>query len=137
LRIVETQLRVRYAETDKMGVVYHAHYAVWFEVGRTEYCRVAGLPYRAMEEAGLLILVTGLECRFRQPARYDDALSVRTSMTDLKSRGLSFAYEVVRGEDGILADGSTRHVFADLSGRPRHAPEDVLDIMSRFRGVAG
>ena len=74
-RVVETKLRVRYAETDKMGVVYHAHYVVWFEVGRTEYCRAAGLPYRSMEESGGLILVTGLDCRYRRPARYDDALS--------------------------------------------------------------
>jgi acyl-CoA thioester hydrolase len=131
-RIVETPIRVRYAETDKMGVVYHAHYVVWFEVGRTEYCRAAGLPYRAMEEAGLLILVTGVECRYRRPARYDDALAVRASMTELGSRGLSFAYEIVRGEE-VLADGSTRHVFANIEGRPRRAPQDILDVFESFR----
>jgi acyl-CoA thioester hydrolase len=136
LRIVETPLRVRYAETDKMGVVYHAHYVVWFEVGRTEYCRAAGLPYRAMEEAGVLILVTGLECRYRQPARYDDALSVRTSMTEFGSRGLSFAYEIVRGGDELLCDGSTRHVFAHADGRPRRAPEDIQEVLQRFRHSA-
>ena len=133
MRAVETPLRVRYAETDKMGVVYHAHYLVWFEVGRTEYCRAAGLPYRAMEEAGVLILVTGLECRYRQPARYDDALAVRACLTELGSRGLEFAYEVIRGGGEVLAEGATRHVFADLSGRPRRAPDDVLDTMRRFR----
>lgn len=132
-RTVETPLRVRYAETDKMGVVYHAHYVVWFEVGRTEYCRAAGLPYRAMEEAGLLILVTGVSCRYRVPARYDDPLVVRTSMPELGSRGLCFDYEIVRGEDEILADGSTRHVFADADGRPRRAPDHILEGMKRFR----
>lgn len=136
MRAVETSLRVRYAETDKMGVVYHAHYVVWFEVGRTEYCRAAGLPYRAMEEAGLLILVTEAACRYRQPARYDDALTVRASMTELGSRGCAFAYEIVRGEDGVLCDGSTRHVFADLSGKPRRAPQEVLDALERFRAGA-
>lgn len=116
-----------------MGVVYHAHYVVWFEVGRTEYCRAAGVPYRAMEEAGVLILVTGLECRYRQPARYDDALTVRASMTELGSRGCSFDYEIVRGTKQVLCDGSTRHVFADLSGRPRKADESVLETLERFR----
>ncbi len=133
MRIVETPLRVRYAETDKMGVVYHAHYVVWFEVGRTEYCRAAGLPYRTMEEAGLLILVTGLECRYRQPARYDDALAVRASMSELSSRGCAFDYEIVRGGNEVLCDGSTRHVFADADGRPRRAPDDVHEILRSFR----
>lgn len=136
-RVVETGLRVRYAETDKMGVVYHAHYVVWFEVGRTEYCRAAGLPYRAMEEAGLLILVTAVECRYRQPARYDDALTVRASMTQLGGRGCAFAYEIVRNGEEVLCDGSTRHVFADLSGRPRRAPEDVLIRLGAFRTASG
>jgi acyl-CoA thioester hydrolase len=134
LRTVETPLRVRYSETDKMGVVYHAHYVVWFEVARTEYCRAAGLPYRAMEDAGLLILVTGVECRYRRPARYDDALVVRARMTELGSRGCSFDYEILRGEDEVLCDGSTRHVFADVSGRPRRADDAVLETLERFRG---
>ncbi len=119
-----------------MGVVYHAHYVVWFEVGRTEYCRAAGLPYRAMEEAGLLILVTGVACTYRRPARYDDALTVRTSMPELGGRGLAFDYEIVRGESEVLADGSTRHVFADRDGRPRRAPDDILDDLARFRDSA-
>ncbi|HEV2063967.1 MAG TPA: thioesterase family protein [Thermoanaerobaculia bacterium] len=136
MRIVETPVRVRYAETDKMGVVYHAHYVVWFEVGRTEYCREAGLPYRAMEEAGLLILVTGVACTYRRPARYDDALTVRTSMPELGGRGLAFDYEIVRGASEVLADGSTRHVFADRDGRPRRAPDDILEGMRRYRDSA-
>ncbi|MGH9400073.1 MAG: acyl-CoA thioesterase [Thermoanaerobaculia bacterium] len=132
-RVVETPLRVRYSETDKMGVVYHAHYIVWFEVGRTEYCRAAGLPYRAMEEAGLWILVTGVTCRYRQPARYDDALCVRASMAELGSRGLSFDYEIVRGGEEILADGTTRHLFASQDGRPRRAPDKILEGLEKFR----
>ena len=132
-RVVETPLRVRYAETDRMGIVYHAHYIVWFEIGRTEYCRAAGLPYRAMEDAGLLILVTGVDCTYRRPARYDDAIRVRAGLEQLGSRGMTFAYEIVRGEDEMLADGSTRHVFADSAGRPRRAPDDVVERLARFR----
>ena len=135
MRVVETPLRVRYAETDKIGVVYHAHYVVWFEVGRTEYCRAAGLPYRSMEEAGLLILVTGVDCTYRRPARYDDALIVRASMPELSGRGLAFDYEILR-DDEVLSAGSTRHVFADSDGRPRRAPDDILDLMKRFRDGA-
>lgn len=116
-----------------MGVVYHAHYVVWFEVGRTEYCRAAGLPYRAMEEAGLLILVTAVTCTYRRPARYDDALAVRTSMPELSGRGLAFSYEIARGSDEVLASGSTRHVFADRDGRPRRAPDRILEQLRKFR----
>ena len=126
-------MRVRYSETDQMGIVYHANYIVWFEIGRTEYCRAAGLPYRAMEDAGLRILVTGLECRFRRPARYDDPIRVRSHLTELAARGLAFGYEAFDADERLLADGATRHVFADGSGRPRRAPQEILDVLERFR----
>jgi acyl-CoA thioester hydrolase len=133
LRVVETPVRVRYAETDRMGIVYHAHYIVWFEIGRTDYCRQAGEPYRAMEDSGLWILVTGLDCRYRGPARYDDALRVRTWLPELASRGLAFRYEIVNEENRLLAEGSTRHVFADSQGKPRRAPADILERLETFR----
>ena len=133
MRLVETPVRVRYAETDRMGIVYHAHYIVWFEIGRTDYCRAAGMPYRALEESGLWILVTGVDCKYRGSARYDDALLVRTELPQLASRGLSFRYEIVDEGDRLLAEGSTRHVFADSQGRPRRAPEDVLRRLEEFR----
>jgi len=135
LPFVETALRVRYAETDRMGIVYHANYIVWFEIGRTEYCRSAGMPYRAMEDAGVLILVTSVECRFRRSARYDDAIRVRARMSELSSRGCAFAYEIL-GEGAILlADGETRHVFADAAGRLRRAPAELMEPLMRFREV--
>ncbi len=133
MRVVETSLRVRYAETDRMGVVYHGHYIVWFEIGRTEYCRAAGMPYRVMEDSGLLILVTGVECTYRRSARYDDAVRVKSRMTELGSRGLSFGYEVVDEEGRLLAEGTTRHVFADVSGKPRRAPAEILSALEAFR----
>jgi len=132
-RVVETQLRVRYSETDRMGIVYHGAYVSWFEVARTEYCRAAGFPYRRMEDEGLLILVTRVECVYRRPARYDDRVFVRARVTGLASRGLAFAYEVVDQNGERLADGTTRHVFADATGRPARAPMKVVEALEGFR----
>lgn len=133
MRVVETPLRVRYAETDRMGIVYHSHYIVWFEIGRTDYCRAAGMPYRAMEDSGLWILVTAVECKYRRSARYDDAVRVRTRLAELGSRGLAFDYEIVDETDRLLADGGTRHVFADATGKPRRAPTEILSALEAFR----
>ncbi|MEO8431986.1 MAG: thioesterase family protein [Acidobacteriota bacterium] len=135
--MVETPLRVRYSETDRMGIVYHANYIVWFEIGRTEYCRAAGVPYRTMEEAGLLILVTTVDCRYRRSARYDDAIRVRAEVTEISGRGMAFSYEIVDAEGTRLADGATRHVFADSSGRPRRAPDEVLRPLRLFAAGTG
>ena len=134
-RVVETELRVRYSETDGMGVVYHGAYVAWFEVGRTEYCRAAGFPYRRMEDDGLLILVTRIECVYRSPARYDDRIFVGARKTELGSRGLAFAYEVVNVERERVAEGASRHVFADTAGRPVRAPTDVVGALEKFRSV--
>jgi acyl-CoA thioester hydrolase len=133
LKTVETRLRVRYSETDRMGIVYHGHYISWFEIGRTEYCRAAGVPYRTLEDAGLLILVTAAECRYRRSARYDDEVRVATSLSEVGRRGLAFAYEVFDVEGRRLAEGVTRHVFADASGKPTRASSDVIDALERFR----
>lgn len=116
-----------------MGIVYHGHYIAWFEIGRTEYCRAAGVPYRAIEDSGLLILVTAVECRYRRSARYDDEVRVATSLTEVARRGLSFGYSVFDVEGRLLAEGTTRHVFADSGGRPTRAPAEITDALSRFR----
>ena len=132
-RVVETELRVRYSETDRMGIVYHGAYVSWFEVGRTEFCRAAGFPYRRMEDDGLWILVTRVECVYRRPARYDDRILVLARMTELGGRGLAFAYEVVNQQRERVADGASRHVFADTTGRPVRAPADVVAALEKFR----
>jgi acyl-CoA thioester hydrolase len=132
-RTVETRLRVRYSETDRMGIVYHGHYIAWFEVGRTEYCRAAGVPYRTLEDSGLLILVTAVECKFRRSARYDDEVRIVTRLTELASRGLAFGYEALDRDGRLLAEGTTRHVFADASGKPTRAPAEVVRALSKFR----
>ncbi len=133
MRTVRTDLRVRYSETDQMGIVYHAHYLVWFEIGRTEWCRAAGIPYAGMERSGLFIPVTRVECAFRRRSSYDDPIQVWTRMEQLAARGCAFAYEI-RGTQGeLLADGSTRHVFTDDAGRPSRGSPEVVRALEEFR----
>ena len=108
-------LRVRYSETDKMGIVYYANYLVWFEIGRAEYCRARGFSYREMEENDDAFLVVAESyCRYKAPAYYDDELIVRTHITELSRRSLRFGYEIVRASDGqVVAEGETGHVVTD------------------------
>lgn len=132
---VETELRVRYSETDQMGNVYHAHYLVWFEIGRTDWCRAAGAPYAEMEKAGLFIPVTRVEASFRRRSSYDDPITVVTRMAELSSRGCGFAYEVRNPGGQLLADGSTRHIFTDTAGKPRRAEGAIVATLERFRAA--
>ena len=126
-----TTFRVRYAETDQMGVVYYANYFVWFEIGRTDFCRQHGFAYRDMEkEDGLCIIVAEARCRFKAPARYDDEIEVRTALRDVRRRVLTFVYEVYRKSDEtLLAEGETVHVITDLNGRPRALPEKYRELL--------
>jgi acyl-CoA thioester hydrolase len=128
----ETLLRVRYSETDKMGVVYHANYLIWFEIGRTEFCRARGFSYRDMEENDNAFLVVAESyCRYKAPARYDDQLLIRTHITELRRRSLRFGYEVVRVADGqIIAEGETGHVVTDVNGRVRSFPEGYSQLLA-------
>src|SRR5712672_1981317 len=127
----EALLRVRYAETDKMGVVYHANYLIWFEIGRTEFCRARGFSYRDMEENENSFLVVAESCyRNKAPAYYDDVLSVRTHITELRRRSLRFGYEIVRESDGtVIAEGETGHVVTDASGRVRTFPPGFAELL--------
>src|SRR5579863_8316787 len=106
---VDTRVRVRYAETDQMGVVYHANYLVWMEVGRVEYWRAAGLRYRDMEkEDGILLVVAEVNCRYQSPAVYDEEVIIRTSIAEANARMIRFEYELLAAEDGRrLATGYT------------------------------
>ena len=120
-----TSLRVRYAETDQMGSVYYAHYLVWFEMGRADFCRGRGFAYRDMElDDGLYIMVAEARCRYKAPARYDDDIVVRTCLRAMRKRVLVFGYEIYRAtDDELLAEGETVHVITDRAGRPRALPE--------------
>jgi acyl-CoA thioester hydrolase len=133
MRVVRTDLRVRYSETDQMGIVYHAHYLVWFEIGRTEWCRAAGYPYADMERAGFYIPVTRVEGTFRRSSSYDDPIAIFTRMERLSSRGCAFAYEIRSPDGSLLADGSTHHVFTDVEGRARRGSDEILGALERFR----
>jgi len=132
--VVESSVRVRYAETDGQRIVYHANYIVWFEVGRTDYCEAAGYPYPRMESEGIFIAVTEVSARFRKPARYGDVVTVRTRFGRMKSRGCSFLYEVVLPDGSLAAEGETHHIFVDGEGRPRLVPAGVAEVFRAFAG---
>ena len=128
----ETTIRVRYAETDRMGVVYHANYLVWFEIGRTEFCRARGFAYKDMEENERAFLVVAESyCRYKAPANYDDELIIRTHVTELRRRSVRFGYEVIRAEDGVvIAEGETGHVVTDNAGHVISMPESYRQALS-------
>ncbi len=121
----ETTVRVRYAETDQMGVVYHTNFIVWFEVGRVEMLRSLGFSYKDMEERDdTHIVVVGVKCDYKKPARYDDVIRIRTRLVDSRSRILRFGYEVFNDATGeLLATGETSHVTCDGQGRPKAMPD--------------
>lgn len=127
----ETVIRVRYSETDKMGIVYYANYLVWFEIGRTEYCRARGFSYRDMEESeNAFLVVAESYCRYKAPAFYDDELIVRTQITELRRRSLRFGYEIIRASDEqIIAEGETGHVVTDERGRVRTMPDSYRALL--------
>jgi len=112
-------LRARYGETDQMSVVYHANYLNWFEVGRTELIRAAGLTYRQLEEKGIMLPLTDASLSFKKPARYDDVVEIRTHVEQISPLRLTFAYEIVRLQDEeLLVSGKTMHVFTTTDLRP-------------------
>jgi acyl-CoA thioester hydrolase len=122
-------VRVRYAETDKMGVVYYANYLVWFEVGRTDLLRLSGWTYRDMEADGYALPVVEAHCEYRQSAKYDNELEVRTTGTLLSPVRVRFDYEIFRVADAAkLASGYTMHASLDPLGKPRRLPQRVRDI---------
>jgi acyl-CoA thioester hydrolase len=130
-RTSSSVVRVRYAETDKMGVVYYANYLVWFEIGRTDWLRETGWTYREMEADGIQLPVIEAHCDYRQGARYDDELEIRTRAKQLSPVRIQFDYEVLRRADGVtLAGGHTVHATIGPSGRPARLPERIRDLFA-------
>ena len=123
-----TRIRVRYAETDRMGVVYYANYLVWFEVGRTEWLRQSGWSYREMEADGVSLPVIEAHCEYRQPAHYDDDLAIMTQATLLTPVRVRFDYEIVRTGHGVAAAGYTVHAALNAGGRPCRLPARVTEM---------
>ncbi len=136
LVVNQTRLRVRYAETDQMGVVYHANHFIWFEVGRVELLRQLGFSYKEMEQQdNCFIAVVDVRCRYKAPARYDDEIIVRTWLKNIRESVIHFGYELVRVEDGVLlAEGETTHIVADAQMQKTTLPEKY---MKKFREATG
>jgi acyl-CoA thioester hydrolase len=132
----ESRLRVRYVETDQMGVVYHTNYLIWFEVGRVEFLRQLGFTYRDMErEDGCYIAVVDARCRYKIPARYDDQILVRTSFKNLRASLIHFAYEIWREPDmALLAEGETTHIVTDAQMQRRELPPRYKEAFAKALG---
>jgi len=122
---VDARLRVRYSETDQMGIVYYSNYFIWMELGRVEWCRAAGIRYRDMEEQdGILLAVAEAQCRYARPARYDDEVVIETEVPHAHARMVTFEYRMKRlGDGALLATGYTKHVFLGRDMQPCRLPE--------------
>jgi acyl-CoA thioester hydrolase len=129
----ETKVRVRYAETDQMDVVYHSNYFIWFEVGRVELLRQLGFTYKQMErDEQCFIAVVEARCRYKAPARYDDEIIIRTRLKNARESLIHFAYEAVRESDGtLLAEGETTHIVTDANLNKRVLPEKYVEAFRR------
>lgn len=132
----ETKLRVRYAETDQMGVVYHSNHLIWFEVGRVEFLRQMGFSYRDMErEDGLFIAVAEAKCRYRAPVYYDEEVVVRTRLKTVRGSVIIFSYELARADTGrLLAEGETTHIVTNSDMKTSFLPDKYLNV---FRAAVG
>lgn len=126
------EYRVRYADTDQLGVSYYANYFVWFEVARTEYFRALGLPYAECEKKGYFLPVVETNARYYAPTTYDDLLVIRTSVSKIGRSSIHFEYQVKKKETGkLVTTGSSIHVFVDRELRPIHIPDEIQKIVSR------
>ena len=120
----DTIIRVRYSETDQMGVAHHANYFIWFDVGRTEFCRHFGFQYERMEaEDDTFIVVAEASCRYKRPAQFDDVLKIRTRATGSQRRTVRFGYETLSQADQLIATGETLHVFCNRLGHAKSLPQ--------------
>jgi len=128
----KTELRVRYAETDQMGIVHHSNYIVWFEAARSDYCRTIDMPYTEWEANDVLLVVAEVSLRYKRPAFFDDLLLICVRVAEVRSRSVRFAYEVIRKLDSeLLATGETLHVVTDNSRRIRSLPPDFVKLFER------
>ena len=129
MKHIDVALRVRYADTDRMGVVYHGTYAAYLEVARTEYMREKGFTYRDFEEMGYFLAVSEIEMKYYNSALYDDLLTVSTSITDIQSRGLTFHYTILR-EGTTVVKGRTRHICLNSERKPVRIPSLLFDVLN-------
>lgn len=133
LRSVDTSVRVRYAETDAQGVVYHANYIVYFEVARGAFLRELGIDYNALEATGFFVVVVEARARYLAPARYDDELVITATLAEVRNRSFSFKYAVRLGET-LVAEGETAHVVVDRQGKATRIPEELRRVLAGDAG---
>jgi acyl-CoA thioester hydrolase len=128
----ETEIRVRYAETDQMGIVHHSNYLVWFELGRSEFCRARGFSYKDMEEKdNALMVVAESYVRYKSPAYYEDVLTIRAKVAEVRSRAIRFIYEIYRASDQkLLAEGETMHLVTDANKKVRLLPANYKEMLT-------
>jgi len=128
----ETEVRVRYAETDQMGIAHHSNYLIWFEAGRSDLCRARGFSYKEMEEKeDALMVVAESYVRYKSPAFYEDVLSIRTTISEVRSRSIRFSYEIHRRSDeALIAEGETLHLVTDKRQRVKTIPEAYKHLLS-------
>jgi acyl-CoA thioester hydrolase len=128
----DTEVRVRYAETDQMGIAHHSNYLIWFEAGRSEFCRARGFSYKDMEKNdNALMVVAESYVRYKSPAFYDDILTIRTSISELRSRSIRFSYEIHRAADNtLIAEGETLHLVTDQDQKVKSIPDTYRRLLS-------
>jgi len=124
-------VRVRYGETDQMGVVYHPNYFLYFETGRTELMRASGVVYSELEKSGVFLVVTQASCRYRAAARYDQELTILTRVDEVRKATVTFSYRVLGPGGGLLAEGSTELASVDRDKSPVRLPKEVSDLLSK------
>ena len=130
----ESRFTVRYAETDQMGIVHHANYAIWFEVGRTEFLKHLGISYSSIEAQGVLIPLYEMHCQYKSPARYEDSIIVTTCLKELSRVRVSFSYQAFHAETKeLLATGETKHAWTDKSLRPLNAERSIPEVYSLLK----
>jgi acyl-CoA thioester hydrolase len=131
---VDIDTRVRYAETDQMGVVYYSNYLVWFEVGRTELLRRKGFSHAKLEALGHKFVVTDAHCHYRNSARYDEIITIRTWLKGVHRRMITFGYQILRKDqdrEESLAEGETRHICLGSNGTPKSLPKELFDLLAQ------
>ncbi len=125
----QTTVRVRYADTDQMGLVYHARYLEWFEIGRTELLRALGLPYATLEEKGWLLPVIEVRCRYKIPARYDQVVSIISRIAEIPRARIHIDYQLESEDGALLAEGYTEHMFVNREGKPLRPPKEFIELL--------
>lgn len=129
----ETKLIARYSETDQMGIIHHSNYAVWFEAGRTDFLKKAGIPNKEIEEQGVLLPLYEMNCKFKSPARYEDEIIVKTKLEHIGKVRIVFSYQVLNAKDGsVLTTGETKHAWTNKSLKPVNAQlliPDIYDVL--------